>query len=133
VVCVCILFCEYFFYAFWVETARRGPFGSTDWTCVDQDTDIRYVWILFEEMMADKVGSKYARFAYLCLDLLRKPAGNGGVERTFNPVRLIHTWARNRLSKEKLDMLIYIYINERMLVRIKQRKSLTKEDLRPLL
>ena len=69
-------------------------------------------------MKKRKKNTKYELFARLCLDILRKPGGNAGIERMFNPVRVIHTWTRNKMGKEILDDIIYIYVNYRCLKKL---------------
>ena len=62
--------------------------------------------------------SKYSRFAELAICIIEKPGTNAGVERIFNPYRIIHDWKRNRLGRDLLDKMVFIYISERLFERL---------------
>ena len=96
---------------------RKGLFNSRKWLKVNEKTKLSVVVKLFNKMKKRYKNTKYGMFAYLALDLIKKPGGNGGNERFFNPVRHLHRWDRNRMSTEILDACLYIYINERCLAR----------------
>jgi len=53
--------------------------------------------------------------AVIALEIIGFPQTCASVERSFSVVRRIHTWQRNRLDREKLAKLVYIYFNERAL------------------
>ena len=96
---------------------RREPFNGKHWKALNEKTKLKTVINLFKRLKRRKKGTKYEIFAKLALDMIRKPDGNGGIERFFNPVRHLHDWERNRLSPEMLDAMLYICINEKCLVR----------------
>ena len=54
----------------------------------------------------------------VALDFINKPDSNSGTERFFNPFRIIHSWARNRMGEDMLDTMVYIYVQERCLKRL---------------
>lgn len=53
--------------------------------------------------------------ANIALEILSFPASAAAVERTFSVVRRVHTWQRNRLGRETLSKLVYVYVNQRAL------------------
>jgi hypothetical protein len=55
----------------------------------------------------------------IAIRLISTPATSVPSERAFSILNLVHTKLRNRLSNERVDKLQYIYINERVLRRIK--------------
>ena len=63
---------------------------------------------------------KVKKFCKVAIDILSKPPGTGQLESTFNGLKFIHTQFRNRLGKEKLAMLLYIWWNGKKLRLIKQ-------------
>ena len=54
-------------------------------------------------------------FCDLCLDILSKVSGTGQLESSFNSVRVVHTKYRNKLAKQRLKKLLYIWWNKRRL------------------
>lgn len=58
---------------------------------------------------------KYNKFANFVLKVLKIPPGIGAVERSFSPVRRIHTWQRSSMQSDTVDDLIYVYVNLRFL------------------
>jgi hypothetical protein len=55
----------------------------------------------------------------IAIRLISTPATSVPSERAFSILNLVHTKLRNRLSIERVDKLQYIYINERVLRKIK--------------
>ena len=55
----------------------------------------------------------------IAVRLMSTPATSVPSERAFSILNLVHTKLRNRLSIERVDKLQYIYINERVLRKIK--------------
>jgi hypothetical protein len=53
--------------------------------------------------------------ADIAIELLSFPASAAAVERTFSIVRRVHTWQRNKLGRDTLSKLVYIYVNQRAL------------------
>ncbi len=54
-------------------------------------------------------------FGKFALKILKISGSSAGIERTFNPVRVIHSRLRRSLGKVTLKKLVYIYWNFRML------------------
>jgi len=63
-------------------------------------------------MMSDP---KYRKLAELALETLTVPTGIAGVERSVSALRRIHTWERNRLAPSRVDKLVFVHQNLRML------------------
>lgn len=55
--------------------------------------------------------------AQLAVRIFTAIANSVALERAFSAINLIHTKLRNRLGVEKANMLIYIYMNQRVLDR----------------
>ena len=69
---------------------------------------------LFELLINQKKGTMYELFG----KQVKKPDGNAGTQRLFNPVRYIHSWARNRLGKTICNAMLYCYVNYSLLKKI---------------
>lgn len=54
-------------------------------------------------------------FCELALDILGKDSTTGQLEGSFSGVRVVHTKFRNKLGKERLRKLLYIWFNKRRL------------------
>lgn len=85
---------------------KRGSFLFID---VNNDTDPIAYW---ENFLGRPGVSKFARVA---LKILRFPQSSASVERSFSPIRIIHTRLRNRLGRDTLAKLVYVYYNVRAL------------------
>jgi len=85
--------------------AKDGLYSSF----VDEEEDPRLFWM--ELVSYEKTKS----LALLALDILGFPQSNSSVERTFSSIKHIHTWKRNRISRKKLAMLTYVYVNDQCL------------------
>ena len=64
----------------------------------------------------------------LALRLMRTMASSVPSERAFSIQNLIHDKLRSRLTAEKVDMLQFIYINERVM-KNKRKRHVKREDL----
>ena len=53
--------------------------------------------------------------AHIAIEILSFPGSAAAVERSFSVVRRVHTWQRNKLKREKLSKLVYLYVNRRAL------------------
>ena len=89
---------------------RRGEdtFGHARWQ-LDFADDPRRPW---KTMALDP---EFRAFATLVLETLSVPTGIAGVERTVSALRRIHTWERNRLAPSRVDKLVYVHQNLRLL------------------
>ena len=54
-------------------------------------------------------------FCELALDILSKVSNTGQLESSFSGVRVVHTKNRNKLAKQRLKKLLYIWWNRRRL------------------
>jgi len=61
--------------------------------------------------------------AELALRILSFPQSCASLERSFSPVRVIHTCRRNKLKRDKLSQLVYIYFNHRSLASYAEVKN----------
>eukprot|EP01127_Copromyxa_protea_P013972 TRINITY_DN381_c0_g1_i4.p1 TRINITY_DN381_c0_g1~~TRINITY_DN381_c0_g1_i4.p1 ORF type:complete len:250 (-),score=19.31 TRINITY_DN381_c0_g1_i4:8-757(-) len=76
-----------------------------------QVTDDPVIW--WKRIRAMSTRNKW--LSDIAIEILSFPGSAAAVERTFSVVRRIHTWQRNRLRRETLQKLVYIYINRRAL------------------
>jgi len=58
---------------------------------------------------------KYRTMANLALRTLSIPSGTGGVERSVSGLRRVHTWERNRLAPSRVDRLVFVHENLRLM------------------
>ena len=89
--------------------SRQGTFAHSRWNLALLD-DPRRPW------MTMAMDVKYRTFAELALQTLSVPTGIAAVERTVSALRRVHTWERNRLAPSRVDKLVYVHQNLRMLL-----------------
>ena len=77
---------------------------------------IHFAWKIdkCEFALARKNSHKFAQIDSVESEQMANSAG----ERMFNPVRVVHTWNRNRMWKSWLADILYIYINYRSLKKL---------------
>lgn len=56
-----------------------------------------------------------SELANIALTLLGFPQSCATVERSFSAVRRIHAWQRNKLGRNTLAKLVFLYVNRRVL------------------
>jgi len=86
----------------------EGTFGGPRWNLELTDNPIR-PW---KTMLRDP---KYRALAELAIETLTIPTGIAGVERSVSTLRRVHTWERNRLAPARVDKLVFIHHNLRLL------------------
>jgi len=87
---------------------ERGPFQGV------AVSDLTHPVTFWRRFLSIRNTQLLARIA---VDLSSLPGSCASVERSFSAVRRIHTWQRNRLGREKLAKLVYVYINRRILAK----------------
>ena len=92
---------------------RKDKFSSAKWKSIGKHTSLKKIISLFQSLIKRNKNTKYERFGKLALCIITKPGGNAGVERVFNPVKFIHSWARNKLGRKMIDALVFIYVSEK--------------------
>ena len=73
-------------------------------------------------------GTEAPQLQEFAIRILSQPCSASGCERNWSVFEHIHTKKRNRLEHERLEKLVYIYYNLRMLT-----KQLRAKDLDPIL
>jgi hypothetical protein len=91
--------------------AQAGPFSADQivWQLVGPDQDPPIFWTAIREFTP--------HLARIATWLLRTPCNSVPSERSFSAQNLIHNKTRNRLTPEKTNKLMFIYINRRVLDR----------------
>jgi len=88
--------------------AAEGTFGDARWNLAVTDNPLR-PW---KTMLRDP---QYRVLAELAIQTLTIPTGIASVERSVSTLRRVHTWERNRLAPARVDKLVFIHHNLRLL------------------
>ena len=99
--------------------SRRGRIQLEEWLW-DYKHDVVEFW--------EQAQLAFPVVGQLALRLMRTMASSVPSERAFSIQNIIHSTVRNRLIAEKVDMLQFIYINERVL-KNKRKKHAKQEEL----
>jgi len=102
---------------------KRGTFAHERWT-LELSDDPRRPW---RAMTNDP---KFRKLAQLALETLTIPTGIAGVERSVSALRRIHTWERNRLAPSRVDKLVFVHQNLRMLPEEKGKERVREKRKR---
>lgn len=57
----------------------------------------------------------YPALAKICLKLFQMICGSISVERVWNIFKFVHSKTRNKMSSERIEKLVFIYINSKLL------------------
>ena len=82
---------------------------------MNRETPLKTIIVAFKNTKRESSDKRVKMFCDGCIDILRKNGGIGENEATFNGLKFIQNKFRNRLGKEKLKKLLYIWWNDRKL------------------
>ena len=94
---------------------------------MNSSTSLKTIFVAIKNTKRESNDERVKIFCDAALDTLKKNAGIGENEGTFNGLKFIHNKFRNRLGKTKLKKLLYIWWNDRKLHKCTDIDSLDLE------
>ena len=100
--------------------SRQGPFSVTNAHWEEKDDTVVF-WLLYND-----VARPLSEFV---LRLMKTTANSVPSERNFSSMKIIHSPTRNRLTPQRVDKLLFVYINRRVLNRQLNASEDSEDDI----